>query len=93
MIDNPVEILVQEVDDYLDAGPVGLYEFVWILNGHNVEASPGELRMYAKRALETALETQRGRLVDADASNHPGRPSVCGSDDATGRPLAGVVPA
>lgn len=60
---DPVEVLVQEVDDLLQAGPVGLYEFIEILKGEKVEGSPDEHREYARRALQLLLENGRGRLV------------------------------
>jgi|SRR5215510_16179678 len=60
---NPVKTLVQEVDDYLDMSSVGLYEFMWILNGDKVEGSKDQHREYALTALRSLLEDNRGRLV------------------------------
>jgi|RhiMetdeSRZDD1v2_1073273.scaffolds.fasta_scaffold39774_2 hypothetical protein len=60
---DPVEALAQEVDDYLDISSVGLYEFMWMLNGDMVPGSKDEHREYALRALRSLLEQDRGRLV------------------------------
>jgi hypothetical protein len=60
---DPVEVLVQEVDDLLQAGPVGLYEFMEILKGEEVDGSPDQHREYATQALQILLENGRGRLV------------------------------
>jgi hypothetical protein len=61
--DDPVDALIQEVDDYLDISAVGLYEFMWILNGDKVEGSRDQHRDYAFRALRSLLDKDRGRLV------------------------------
>src|SRR5262245_66587452 len=64
MTDDPVVgNLVQEVDDYLDVSAVGLYEFLWILNGEKIEGSKDEHLRYAEAALKTLLRNGRGRLV------------------------------
>jgi len=60
---DPVDALVQEVDDYLDISAVGLYEFMWMLNGDTVPGSKDQHREYALRALRSLLEQDRGRLV------------------------------
>jgi hypothetical protein len=56
----------QEVRDLLDAGPVGLYEFIWLLHGVRITATQEQLRSYAFAAL-TRLEKdeaiRRVRLV------------------------------
>jgi hypothetical protein len=60
---DPVQMLIQEVDDLLDAGEVGLYEFLWILNGEKVAGSEDDHRHLARQALDHLLEEKRGRLI------------------------------
>ena len=63
MTDDPVAMLVQEVDDYLDISAVRLYEFLWILNGEKIEGSKDQHRLYAEAALKTLLDERNCRLV------------------------------
>ena len=63
MTDDPVRLLVQEVDDYLEVSAVGLYEFIWILRGNKVEGSFDQLVHYAEQALRVLLENEQNRLV------------------------------
>ena len=55
--------LVQEVSDLLDAGSVGLYEFIWLLRGSEVELSEEQLRVHAKEALDRLQLAGQGSLV------------------------------
>jgi hypothetical protein len=62
----------QEVDDLLDVGLVGLYEFVLILRGVAPNLSDRELRSYAEEVLGGLLDSGRVRLVrDEWASEEP----------------------
>jgi len=63
MNDDALRSLIQDVDDYLDAGHVGLYEFLWILNGEKVPGSREEHLQIAQKALEHLVENKRGRLI------------------------------
>ncbi|MGH4002294.1 MAG: hypothetical protein ACRDTJ_33045 [Pseudonocardiaceae bacterium] len=60
---DPVDWLVQEVTDLLDASSVGLYEFMLLLRGAYPERSESELRFYAANALKRLRETGCGDLV------------------------------
>jgi hypothetical protein len=63
MTDDTVRLLIQEVDDLLDAGEVGLYEFMWFLNNKDVEGSTDDHRVLARKALDLLLKENRGRLI------------------------------
>jgi hypothetical protein len=63
MADDPVELLIQETRDYLDAGSVGLYEFMWILNSEKAEGSKADHRILAQQALDHLLEDKSIRLI------------------------------
>lgn len=63
MTDEALAQLIREVDDYLEAGPVGLYEFLWILNGEKVEGTRDDHLRHAKRALDSLLRAERGHLI------------------------------
>jgi hypothetical protein len=58
-----VELLVQEVEDLLPAGRVGLYEFMWILNSEQVDGTREEHRRIAMQALDRLLEVDGSRLT------------------------------
>jgi hypothetical protein len=58
-----VDDLVGEVAEYLSAGSVGLYEFIWILRTDHPEVPAGEQRRYASAALERLLQDADIRLV------------------------------
>lgn len=60
MSGDRTEWLVQEVSDLLDAGDVGLYEFIWLLRGVRPDASSEELRRTATAALDRLR--QRGQV-------------------------------
>ncbi len=47
----------------MTAGAVGLYEFMWILNGTSAELSRDDRVSVAEQALQTLLDGQRVRLV------------------------------
>ena len=63
MKDDRVEWLVQEVSDLLDAGHVGLYEFIWLLRGVQPDASSEELRHTAAAALDRLRQRRQVKLV------------------------------
>lgn len=63
MTEDPVSLLVQEVDELLDASSVGLYEFRWILSGAKVPGSKDDHYGYARQALESLLGDPHNRLV------------------------------
>lgn len=63
MTTDPVEILVQEVEDLLSAGRGGLYELMWILNSEKIDGTKDEHRSLAMRALNRLLEEDGSRLV------------------------------
>ena len=55
--ESPEQWLAREVGELLDAGSVGLYELVWLLNGSKFELNEAE-----KRAIAYAVAR---RIVDA----------------------------
>jgi hypothetical protein len=63
MTNDAVSLLVQEIGDYLDAGSVGLYEFMWILNSEKVEGSKEEHRRIAQQALDQLLKDEQVRPI------------------------------
>ncbi|MCW2540066.1 MAG: hypothetical protein JWN95_1791 [Frankiales bacterium] len=63
MTDSAVTWLVGEVSDLLDAGSVGLYEFVWILRGGIPEMADVERHLTAGHALERLLSEGTCHLV------------------------------
>lgn len=62
---DPVTMLVQEVNDYLDVSHVGLYEFMWILNSERVPGTTDQRRLIARQALDRLLEEPDCRLISA----------------------------
>lgn len=60
--------LVGEVVDLLDAGPVGLYEFIWLLRGSDLIAtlSDEQVQSRAAAALTVLIENGEGSLVWLD---------------------------
>jgi hypothetical protein len=60
---DPVDWLVQEVEDLLGVGNVGLYEFLWLLRPKYPNLNDRELRSYAAQALDRLLQEERGSLV------------------------------
>jgi hypothetical protein len=73
-----VDWLVQEINDLLDVGDVGLYEFIWTLRSDFPEASELENRADAEAALKRILDGGDRRLIwRIWASNEPvvGMPS------------------
>jgi hypothetical protein len=63
MSKDPVAWLAREVTDLLDAGSVGLYEFIWLLRDTFPTMTEGELRAHAAEALELLQQGGAGRLV------------------------------
>jgi hypothetical protein len=63
MNEATVERLVQEVSDLLDAGEVGLYEFLWILRSDESHVDETEFRLYAAAALRRLQRDGLVRLV------------------------------
>lgn len=63
MTSEPTAWLVQEVADLLDAGSVGLYEFMWLLHGEYPSLGGAEAQVYAAEALSTLVGRQTARLV------------------------------
>ena len=55
--------LIDEIDESLDAGPVGLYEFVWTLRGRSPDASTAELKTTSATALERLRARRQLQLV------------------------------
>ena len=56
MTTDTVSWLTQEVHDLLDAGSVGLYEFMWTLNTPDQPLSVDERRSVARQALQHLLD-------------------------------------
>jgi hypothetical protein len=76
MTTEKVEWLVHEVEDLLDAGAVGLYEFIWLLRGVSPGSADAELKPTAIEALNRIRDRTAGELVwlvwpNADALNRP----------------------
>ena len=63
MTSEQTDWLVREVVDLLDAGSVGLYEFVWLLRGEYPSLSAADAQACAREALTTLLARQSARLV------------------------------
>lgn len=57
MTDEDVAWLIDEIDESLDVGQVGLYEFIWALRSRHPNAPIETLRPVAQRALERMRET------------------------------------
>lgn len=53
---DDVPWLVQEISDLLDAGQVGLYEFVWVMHGRYPKAPAGDLIHLCRPALDQFLD-------------------------------------
>lgn len=62
MTDDSVALLVQEVEDLLPAGRVGLYEFMWILHSEKVPGSRAQHREIARDALDRLIK-DGGKLI------------------------------
>ena len=56
------EWLAQDVDDLLDQGSVGLYEFVWGLNGSSYTLSPHETLDLSRRVARRLLDAGRAEI-------------------------------
>jgi hypothetical protein len=63
MNDAAVTALVDEVTEYLRVGPVGLYEFMWILRSDAADLKESELADHARAALRRLLDSRQARLV------------------------------
>ena len=63
MNQGAVTRLVDEVSEYLGAGRVGLYEFLWILRSDRPTVPESEFRAHAKAALDRLLADGSIRLV------------------------------
>ena len=63
MNNDPVDALVQDVHDLLDTSSVGLYEFLWILRGMDIESTDDTLSDLAVKALRRLLVDSQHRLV------------------------------
>jgi hypothetical protein len=63
MTDDSVGFLVQEVDDLLAAGSVGLYEFLSILRGKYPDATDAMLQTSASDALHRLLAQGNVRRI------------------------------
>ena len=63
MNEEAVTELVQETLDLLDAGEVGLYEFMWDLNTTHTELSIEERRAVARQALDQLLAEPDVELI------------------------------
>lgn len=61
--DNPETRLAGEIEDLLDAGSVGLYEFIWQARSSLPTASDEERRQYARTALGDLLARDNIRLI------------------------------
>jgi hypothetical protein len=58
--------LTQEVDDLLAEGPVGLYEFVWRLNGSAYRLEPAEARRVSRDVARRVLATGQAQLFGVE---------------------------
>ena len=76
-----VDHVSREVADLLDAGRVGLYEFVWIARQHAPTMDEPALREHARAALTQVLEREKAVLA-WQVWGHPDR----------GTPAAGAIP-
>ena len=54
--------LTQEADDLLEAGPAGLYEFIWRLNGTAYGLNSSEARELSRDVVRRILRDQRAQL-------------------------------
>jgi hypothetical protein len=60
---STVDWLVQETLDMLDAGRVGLYEFIWDLRGRFPGAPTEDLLPYAVAALAVLRQQHNARMI------------------------------
>ncbi len=93
MTPDPVAWLTQEVRDLLDAGPVGLYEFRWLLRGAHPQMSETDQRTYAQASLDALLDAHAGTLTrlrwpDNDPCGHVARDGL--PTDAWNEPTEGI---
>jgi hypothetical protein len=91
--------LETEVLDLLDASSVGLYEFIWILRGHEPPVSGEAARAVAEQALDELLADGEGRLVllvwpSEDAVDTTERGALTADDwvdPSAGKPYVAIV--
>lgn len=95
-----VDYMRREVLDLLDAGRVGLYEFIGIGRGHAPELSDAVLRVHARAALSQLLVSADARLAwqvwgqpDRVAPADDAVPGDEDWSDPTDAPYLAVVPA
>lgn len=62
MNQDDVAWLIEEIDESLDAGPVGLYEFIWTLRGRYPDAALEAMKQVARPALDATLEDDAVKL-------------------------------
>jgi hypothetical protein len=54
--------LAQEIEDLLDAGPVGLYEFIWGLNGTSYGLSAAEAIELSRKVARQFINSGRAEI-------------------------------
>lgn len=97
MNEDVVMNLIDEVEEYLDAGRVGLYEFIWILRSDS-DLPESEFRTHAAEALRRMLSDRSVRLVwerwgDPDYEGDASREVISHDswNDPTNEPYLAVV--
>jgi hypothetical protein len=98
--ETAIQSLIDEVTEYLDAGRVGLYEFLWILRSDHPEVSEQDACAHARAALDRMKSAGLVRLVWerwGDASDERPADDVVVEDrhfeDPTEQPYLAVIAA
>lgn len=60
----PERWLAREVGDLLDAGSVGLYEFLWLLNGSDFQLTEAEQKEIAYTVARGVVDSHRARVYE-----------------------------
>lgn len=59
---TPEVWITQEIQDLLDEGPVGLYEFVWVLNGTSYGLSTAKAIELSRRVVRKFIDSGQAEI-------------------------------
>lgn len=62
--ESPEQWLTREVGDLLDAGSVGLYELIWLLNGSNFQLDDANKKTIAYTVVDNIVKSDRAELYE-----------------------------
>lgn len=63
-VESPEQWLAGEVTDLLDAGSVGLYELIWLLNGSDFQLVTAEKKEIAYAVAKSILSSGKAQLYE-----------------------------